>query len=100
MKTLAILNGVAILIILLFVAVDLSDLIQYVLQPGEYRFGTEVAGFRYASSTHFIASATTTLVIALVALAAPLFCKPEWLYLGIRMVTALGLCIVAVYSAK
>jgi hypothetical protein len=100
MKPIAILNVLVILIITLYLAVSVSDLIAYGLDPGEYHFGTEVAGFRYASPAHFVGSIIATLVIGAAALAAPIFCKPEWLYFGIRLATAATLCLVTVFSSK
>jgi hypothetical protein len=100
MKPIAILNVLLILIIAVYLAASLSDLVAYGLNPSEYHFGTEVAGFRYVSPAYFVGSIIATLVIGAAALAAPIFCKPEWLYSGIRLAAAAMFCVVTVFFSK
>jgi hypothetical protein len=58
----------------LFFIVSASDLVSYYLEPGDFVFGTEVAGFTYATSSNFvlsnIAQAAVSLIVAVLAILA------------------------------
>jgi len=94
------LNVVSLVAIALFVLLDASDLAQYLLQPSNYRFGTEVAGFRYTSPLAFVGSIVVTFVIAAVAIAAPRVFRTRWAATGIRLTIAATLTITSFYFTK
>lgn len=62
------LSGFCLAVLLLLAFGDSLDLITYSSNPSAYRFGTEVAGFRYLSSTHFIVSIIVTIIGAVTGL--------------------------------
>jgi hypothetical protein len=94
------LNVVSLVAIALFVLLDASDLAQYLLQPGNYRFGTEVAGFRYTSSLHFVGSIVATFLIAAIAIAAPRLLRQRWASTGVRLTIAAMWTFTSLYFTK
>lgn len=55
-------------LMILLAALAGASLVHYLMYPGEYRFGSEVAGWRYASSAHFTGTALVELGLAAVGL--------------------------------
>jgi hypothetical protein len=51
-------------------------LVDYSLTSTEYRFGSEVAGWRYNSPHHYVASATFELMLAITGLLAGTWLSP------------------------
>jgi hypothetical protein len=76
-------------VLLLLALGDAADLIKYWRYPSLYGFGTEVAGFRYLSSTHFVASIAVTIVGAVAALLAPKMVESSSTVLAVRGTLAL-----------
>lgn len=46
-------NGLLLAVIVLLISISGASLASYVSHPEEYRFGTEVSGLLYRSSTHY-----------------------------------------------
>ncbi|HET8540416.1 MAG TPA: hypothetical protein VFL83_11140 [Anaeromyxobacter sp.] len=65
------LNVAAIAVLGFFFALDLSDIAHWLHRPGDYRFGSEVAGFAYASAGHFVGSRAFLAVLAVAGMVGP-----------------------------
>jgi hypothetical protein len=68
-----VLTGIFLGIVLLLALGDAFDLVEYWRHPSSYGFGTEVAGFRYLSPSHFLGSIAMTISGAVFAVLAPKF---------------------------
>ncbi len=67
---------------------DAIDLISYIRDPGAYGFGTEVAGFRYLSSAHFVGSIIATILGATAAFGLPMLMRRQGAVLAVRITLA------------
>lgn len=72
----------------------LSFLVDYMLNSAEYRFGTEVAGWRYDSARNFVSFAIFELAVAVVGLTVS-FRMPS----RARRVMVLAIVLMVVISA-
>jgi hypothetical protein len=78
------LTGLFLGVLLLLALGDAFDLAQYWRDQGLYRFGTEVAGFRYLSPMHFVVSIVVTIIGALAAVLAPRIVSSSVAVLALR----------------
>jgi len=86
-----VLNVAAVVAIAVLMALDLDDLLTYLHGPGDYHFGSEVAGFRYHSPRHFVGSTVVMLLIGALGLAGPLPLRSRRAVVACRVGVALGL---------
>ena len=75
--------------LLMLAALTLAD---YAANGGEYRFGTEVAGWAYRSPAHYIAVSVAQLALPAIGLAAGLLTRQE----GIRRSVRGGMLALAI----
>jgi hypothetical protein len=59
------------LVLLGFVALDVTDLINYARDPESYHIGAEAMGFRYRSEAQLVYCSLAHIVPALIAIGAP-----------------------------
>ncbi|CAG0999602.1 hypothetical protein BURK2_02909 [Burkholderiales bacterium] len=78
------LTGLFLGVLLLLALGDAFDLVKYWRDPSLYGFGTEVAGFRYLSPTHFMVSIVVTIIGALSAVLAPRVISSSSAVLAVR----------------
>ena len=67
--------------LLTLAALTLAD---YAANSGEYRFGTEVAGWAYQSPDHYLAVSVAQLALPAIGLAAGLLTRQEGLRRSVR----------------
>ena len=84
-----VINALSLIVIVVIGLVDGNDLIQFLLSNGlGYPIGSEAAGFRYATRTHFLCITILSICVGVFGLGAPYFAKNRWHKLGIRIVAA------------
>jgi hypothetical protein len=76
-------------VIALALAMDVSDLVGYLRNPGAYPIGVEAAGLRYASRIHFISVTSGTTVLCAIGLIGPMFMMHEARKNALRVAVAL-----------
>ena len=78
---LELLTALALLGLLVLAALTLAH---YAANSGEYRFGTEVAGWAYRSPDHYLAVSVAQLALPVIGLAAGLLTRQEGLRRSVR----------------
>ena len=81
LRIVEILIALALAGLLLFAALTLAD---FVADSSEYRFGTEVSGWAYQSSGHYLGVSVAQLVLPIVGLAAGLLTRRAAIRRSIR----------------
>ena len=64
---------VLLIVAILFFAVSASDLVSYYFELDRFVFGTEVAGFTYATSRNFVLSNVAQVLVSLSVVAIAVF---------------------------
>lgn len=82
--TLRILSRLCVAVLIVLAFGDSIDFIEFWRNPSAYGFGSEVAGFRYLSPTHFVASIVATTLGATTALVVPKLIGSEGMVLAAR----------------
>ena len=71
-------DGLSLLVVSFLAFLCLHDLVSYFRRPSDYVFGSEVAGFKYATPTYFMGTITVSLLLAVMAFAAPRVFGEGW----------------------
>ncbi len=87
-------NLLCLAVILFFALVVIFDLLLFLQDPDQYRFGTEIGGFRRLSVNYFFVSSAMIIVGALLALAVPKLVSSKPVVLVVRLGITLAVVLV------
>ena len=92
LQTLELLIVLVLVGLLALAALTLAD---YAANSGEYRFGTEVAGWAYQSPDHYLAVSVAQLALPAIGLAAGLFTRQDDIRRAVRgIMLALAIAVL------
>lgn len=86
-----VMNLISTLILGFFAVANVLAVIHYGLHSSDYRFPLEMGGFAYRSPTHYVAVASATIAVCVVALLVSYTRLPSEIVLGARVVLAVAL---------
>jgi hypothetical protein len=86
-----VMNLISVLILSFFAVTNVLSVIQYRLHSSDYRFPLEMGGFAYRSPAHYVAVASATIAVCVIALLVSYTRLPSEIVLGARLALAVAL---------
>ena len=95
---LKIFNYVLSLIFIIYIFLLIHSLLDFFYNHAEYRFGTEVYGWKYSSMYHYIGSIITEFVFVLFSLVSQVIFRNKIISLLLKVICIIYLLSIAIFA--